>query len=59
MRKEYNQIRDKVYNLSLFCAELEKLEKGFPLLKEEALKIIEEESEKLENILENIRKGVN
>ena len=56
-RKEYNQIRTEIYNLSLFVAELERLDGSFPILSEEARNIINEKSKILEKELEKIRSG--
>jgi hypothetical protein len=56
-RKEYNKARTDIYNLSLYVAEIEKMDKDFPLLKQEALRIIKEKSEEIEKELEEIMKG--
>lgn len=53
-KKDYNKLREEIYNLSLFCGELNKIDDNLTLIKEEAIKIIKEKSLEIEEGLKGM-----
>lgn len=54
-KKEYNKLRNDIYNLSLFVAEIKSLEGKFPLILEEANTILKEKTSEIEEGLKKLR----
>lgn len=54
-KKQYNKLRDDIYNLSLFVGQLNKVDDNLTLVKEEAEKIIIEKAREIEEGLKKIK----